>query len=119
MAAYLYEWVHIPSHKFYIGSRTQIGCHINDGYICSSTLIENEIKNNPNDWVKVILAEGDSKEILKLEENMLNLLNVIKNKYCLNQTNFKGEIVFKSLSNGKRTEPLKNNLHKIPSIIIL
>lgn len=27
--AYLYKWTHIPTQKWYVGSRTAAGCHIN------------------------------------------------------------------------------------------
>ena len=33
--AFLYKWTHIPTQKWYVGSRTAVGCHIDDGYICS------------------------------------------------------------------------------------
>ena len=116
MAAYLYQWVHKPTNRFYIGSRTQIGCHINDEYICSSDLIENDIKANPQNWFRVILAEGKADDIIHLEKIILEHLDSINNPYSLNQTNYKGEIVFKSLYNGARTQPLKDNIKKIPSL---
>ena len=30
--AYLYKWIHIPTQKWYVGSRTAKGCHQADGY---------------------------------------------------------------------------------------
>jgi hypothetical protein len=38
--AYVYKWTHIPTSKWYVGSRTAPGCHPDDGYICSSKLIK-------------------------------------------------------------------------------
>ena len=33
--AYVYKWIHIPTGKWYIGSRTRVGSHPDDGYYCS------------------------------------------------------------------------------------
>lgn len=118
MAAYLYQWTHLPTGKYYIGSRTEKNCHINDGYICSSDLIKEEIIKNKNEWSRKILAEGNSKDILNLEKQLLNHKDVINDKNSLNQTNYKGKIVFKSLKDGERTIPLKNRFLEIPSIHI-
>lgn len=104
--AYLYIWTHLPTGKFYIGSRTAAGCHLNDGYICSSDFVKEDIELNPKNWIRTIIAEGKSNDIETLEKKILDLLNVIDNKMCLNQTNFNGKIVFKTL-NVSRTQPLK------------
>ena len=29
--AFLYKWTHIPTQKWYVGSRTAVGCHIDEG----------------------------------------------------------------------------------------
>lgn len=42
--AFLYKWTHIPTQKWYVGSRTAVGCHINDGYI------RKWVKKNLNGW---------------------------------------------------------------------
>jgi hypothetical protein len=118
MAAYLYQWTHLPTGKYYIGSRTAYGCHVDDGYICSSTIIHDEIVENPQDWSRVILATGLANDILHLEQVILNQLDAATDILSLNQTNFKGVIIFKSLHNGRRTEPLKNNIKNIPSLKI-
>jgi hypothetical protein len=46
--AYLYRWTHIPSQKWYVGSRTGKGCHPDDGYICSSKIVKPMITENKN-----------------------------------------------------------------------
>jgi hypothetical protein len=48
--AYVYKWVHIPTGKWYIGSRTRVGSHPNDGYYCSSKTVKPLILANPNEW---------------------------------------------------------------------
>jgi hypothetical protein len=103
---YLYIWIHIPTGKFYIGSRTTFGAHINDGYTCSSEVVFNEIQQNKKDWIRVILKQDTKENILTLEKTILEILDVINNPDCLNQTNYSGRVIFKSI-NTKRTEPLK------------
>ena len=46
--SFLYKWTHIPTQKWYVGSRTASGCHINDGYICSSIEVKPMIIENNN-----------------------------------------------------------------------
>lgn len=54
--AFVYKWTNIPTGKWYIGVRTKNGCHINDGYICSSKIVKPLILSNPSDWKRDILA---------------------------------------------------------------
>jgi hypothetical protein len=47
--AFLYKWTHLPSGKWYVGSRTAKGCHPEDGYYCSSKEVKPLILANPQD----------------------------------------------------------------------
>ena len=85
--AYLYHWKHLPSQKWYIGSRTAQGCHPDDGYICSSKIVKPLIKSNPTEWHKTILVIGDPDYIWELEHQYLTSLNARKDPQSFNLTN--------------------------------
>ena len=89
--AYLYKWTHIPSEKWYVGSRTAIGCHINDGYICSSSSVYPMILENKNDWIREILCIGEPNYILKLEADYLKVLDAKNNPMSFNMHNGDGK----------------------------
>ena len=85
--AFVYKWIHKPTGKWYIGSRTARGCHINDGYICSSKIVKPMIEQKPEDWERVILHKGLPKEMRKLETLLLIEYNAKKNPMSFNRTN--------------------------------
>jgi hypothetical protein len=82
---FLYRWTHIPSKKWYIGSRTAKGCHINDSYICSSKQVRPLIKNNPEEWKREILCIGEPDYIKELEIELLKLFEVPNNLDSFNK----------------------------------
>ena len=89
--AYLYRWTHIPSNKWYVGSRTASGCHPEDGYICSSKQVKPLIIENANEWNREILVIGDSVYILELEANFLTLLDAKNDAMSFNRHNGDGK----------------------------
>lgn len=70
--SFLYKWTHILTQKWYVGSRTASGCHINDGYICSSVEVKPMIIENNTEWVREILCIADPTYIRKWSKNMMN-----------------------------------------------
>jgi hypothetical protein len=70
--AYLYRWTHIPSQKWYVGSRTGKGCHPDDGYICSSKIVKPMITENKNEWHREVLVIGEPLYIRELESQYLS-----------------------------------------------
>lgn len=88
--AFLYRWTHIPSNKWYVGSRTAYGCHPADGYICSSIVVKEMIRSCPEDWVREILVIGEPSEILKTEHAYLMSLNAKHDDMSFNQHNGDG-----------------------------
>lgn len=94
---FVYRWEHIPTGKWYIGSRTAIGCHPKDGYITSSSIVKEAVETCPQDWRREILATGTAREMLKLEIDLLISLDAVNDPSSLNQTNGTGKIVFKEL----------------------
>lgn len=88
--AYVYKWTHIPTLKWYIGSRCQKGCHPNDGYICSSRIVKPMIQNNPNEWIREIIATGKQKEMAALEIEILECVDAMHDPRSFNQSNGNG-----------------------------
>ena len=85
--AFLYKWTHLPSGKWYIGSRTAQGCHVNDGYICSSKTVKPMIVENFSDWKREILVVGESKYIRQLERLYLTKIDAKNDSMSFNKTN--------------------------------
>ena len=88
--AFVYKWIHKPTGMWYIGSRTAEGCHINDGYICSSKIVKPMILNKPEEWERSILHTGDSKDMRKMETRLLTESNAKGNPMSFNRNNATG-----------------------------
>jgi len=89
--AYVYKWTHIPTLKWYIGSRTAKGCQPNDGYICSSKIVKPLIESNPSDWQRDIIAVGDPIEMREMEAEILELFDASKDSRSFNKNNANGK----------------------------
>ena len=85
--AYVYKWTHLPTMKYYIGSRTSKGCHPNDGYTCSSKSIKPLIEKNPQEWQRTIIATGDPNEMYKLETDILQTFDCANDPRSFNKHN--------------------------------
>ena len=96
--SFLYKWTHIPTKKWYVGSRTAAGCHIDDGYICSSIEVKPMIVKNPTDWTREILCVADSEYILGLENKYLTMLDAKNDPMSFNRHNGDGKFT----STGKK-----------------
>lgn len=108
--AYVYKWTHIPTLRWYVGSRTRKGCHPNDGYICSSKIVKPLILSNPSEWKKEIFATGNPSEMRSLESEILILFNAREDKFSLNLHN-QGE---KFVCNGHTNETRQKIAKSIP-----
>lgn len=73
--AYIYKWTHIPTNKWYIGSRTKENCHPDDGYICSSKIVKPLIEQAPEEWSREILHTGTPQDMITLEATLLESLD--------------------------------------------
>ena len=89
--AFVYVWKHKISLKWYIGSRTRKNCHPNDGYICSSKIVNPLIKKNCNEWERTIIATGEPNDMIALEVELLNLLDAKNDKRSFNMHNGDGK----------------------------
>lgn len=110
--AYLYKWTHIPSQKWYVGSRTATGCHINDGYICSSNDVYSMILENKNDWSRQVLCIGKPKYIVNLEAEYLQVLDAKNDPMSFNMHNGDGKFTTTG-----RKEPEKAKQRRIQKLI--
>jgi len=106
--AYVYKWTHIPTLKWYVGSRVSKRAHLGDGYICSSYVVKPLVKTNPIEWQRTIIATGTAEEMLLLEETILTTTDACNDhrSYNLHNSDHKFNNAGRSW-NGKRAG--KNN----------
>ena len=88
--AYLYMWTQKSTGMWYVGSRSRISCHPDDGYVCSSPSVRKMIKDNPNDWEREIICIGDPKYILDLETSYLKSMDARRDPMSFNKHNNDG-----------------------------
>lgn len=89
--AFVYKWTHIPTGKWYIGSRTKKGCNPSDGYICSSKTVKPLITENQNEWQREVLCIGNPQDMLDLETRYLVLLDAKNDPLSYNEHNSDGK----------------------------
>ena len=106
--AYVYKWTHIPTMKWYVGSRTSKNCHPMDGYICSSKIVKPMILENVDEWKREIIATGSVEEMLVLETIILETSDAKNDIKSFNQHNGDGK--FKNKGGLPLTETHKMNL---------
>jgi hypothetical protein len=90
--SYVYKWIHKPTQKWYIGSRTNKTAHPDDGYICSSKIVKPMIERNPDEWERKIIAIGSSTDMRKLETKMLRDLKAAQDPMSYNLSNWGGPV---------------------------
>jgi hypothetical protein len=89
---YIYKWIHIPTGKWYIGSKIRKGWNPNrhEEYICSSKQVKLLILENRGDWKYEILYTGDPDFIKNLEKVILTELDAKNDPMSFNQHNGDG-----------------------------
>lgn len=85
--AYVYKWTHLPTMKYYVGSRTAKKCHPDDGYICSSREVKSLIVEHPEEWTRTIVAVGSPEEMYQLETEILQLFDCKHDSRSFNKHN--------------------------------
>jgi len=109
--AYVYKWTNLKTLQWYIGSRTKKGCHPNDGYICSSKSVKPLIIENVTNWKREIISTGNSKDMLELEQLILQTVDAKNDPRSLNKHN--GDGLFNSTGHNKGKKTVyKDNLYK-------
>lgn len=112
MSAFVYKWTHIPSMKWYVGSRTAKNCHINDGYLCSSKLVKQLILANPTEWKREIISEGSPEEMLNLETTILQTVDAKNDIRSFNNHNNDGIFVNVGDKNPMRIPEIARKNHE-------
>lgn len=85
--AYVYKWVHTPTRRWYVGSRTYKKATFTDGYICSSKTVKPMILSAPAEWHKEIIAIGNAEDMRFLETEILTATDAKRDKRSLNKHN--------------------------------
>ena len=85
--AYVYKWTHLPTLKWYVGSKTSQGCNPDDGYICSSKSVKPLILQDKAKWERTIIATGSPLEMRTLEEVILTTTDAMHDSRSLNKHN--------------------------------
>jgi hypothetical protein len=88
--AFVYKWTHLPSLKWYIGSRTRQNSHPDDGYICSSKIVKPLIISNPTEWTREILYIGTPNDAYQYETMLLEMFNAKEDTRSFNMHNNNG-----------------------------
>ena len=100
--AFVYKWIHVPTGMWYIGSRTAKGCHLTDGYICSSNKVKMLILENSSNWIREILGVGTPVSMRALEATYLSSLDAANNPLSYNEHNNNGKFNYQG---GKAQSP--------------
>lgn len=88
---YVYKWTHLPTMKWYVGSRTAKNSNPSDGYICSSRLVKPLILANQQDWKREVIDIGSANDMRQLESDILNLFDAKNDPQSFNQHNCDGK----------------------------
>lgn len=91
--AYVYKWTHIPTLRWYVGSRTATGCHPDDGYISHSKDVTPMVLENPENWKREIVDTGQPQEMYDLETTILRTLDAKHDPRSFNKHNNDGVFV--------------------------
>jgi hypothetical protein len=110
---YLYKWTHLPSGKWYIGSKARKGWNPtrHEEYICSSKIVKPMIIENRSEWCYDILCIGDSEYIVELERLILKYLNAKDDPMSFNQHNGDGLFNRSGVRESKETREKKKLAH--------
>ena len=89
---YIYKWTHLPSGRWYIGSKAREGWNPSrhEEYICSSKEVKPLILESRDDWEYDILHTGIAKDIVALETTILTALDAKNDPMSFNQHNGDG-----------------------------
>jgi len=109
--AYVYKWIHIPTMKWYIGSRTAKKSHVNDGYIASSKIVLEMYNQNPTDWTREIIAVGEPAAMRLLEFQILHFLDAKNNPMSFNLHNGDGKFTTAGKNDSQETRLKKKIAH--------
>ena len=89
---YIYKWVHLPSGRWYIGSKVREGWNPSrhEEYLCSSKEVKPLILDSRIDWECEILHTGLAQDIVSLETTILAEIDAKNDPMSFNQHNGNG-----------------------------
>jgi hypothetical protein len=108
--AFVYKWTHLPTMKWYIGSRTAKKSHLDDGYICSSRYVKPLIESTNNEWKRDIIATGTAEEMIKLESEILEIVDAKNDPQSFNKHNGDGKFSVTGKKFGPQSDSHKSKL---------
>lgn len=103
--AFTYCWIDHKTNMLYIGYHKG---QQDDGYVCSSKWMLEEYNKRPEDFTRMILAEGTQDDCLMLETSILRSVDAKHNPEYYNQRNDDEKFVLKH-----QTESSKKLLSRI------
>jgi hypothetical protein len=106
MEAFVYCWTDHKTKKLYIGSHKG---SVDDGYVCSSKYMMIEYKKRPFDFTRHIVAEGNVKDIRKLESKILQAANARIDEQFYNKHDNDG-FFFDGWKEGEFSEEHRKNM---------
>lgn len=111
---YIYKWTHIPTGKWYIGSKTLKGWNPSrhEEYICSSKDVKPMVLENRSDWTYEILHTGDANYIAQLETKILKELDAKNDPMSFNQHNGDGLYNRAGTTHSQKTLDKMSESHK-------
>ena len=89
---YIYKWIHLPTGKWYIGSKVKKGWNPgrHEEYISSSKEVKPLVLENREEWTYEILHTGEPDYIVSLETAILTELDARNDPMSFNQHNGDG-----------------------------
>jgi hypothetical protein len=99
---------------WYVGAHYSVGCHPDDGYICSSKTVKPLITESIDEWQREILVIGDPVYIVELEAKYLTLLDAKNDQMSYNGHNGDGK--FHTAGRKEPEEAKKKRIKKLIGI---
>jgi NUMOD3 motif len=93
MNAFVYCWTDHKENKVYVGSHKG---SIDDGYICSSKYVREQIELRPTDFTRQIITEGEWDYCYAIETALLESVDARNNRYYYNGHNNSPDFLFKA-----------------------
>jgi len=107
--AFVYIWTHIPTLKWYAGSRTAINCAESDGYICSSKIVKPLILAHPEEWIRTIVFVGSPADAILFEAELLEIMDAKNDIRSYNMHNGDGNFTTAGIA---LSQSWRNNISK-------
>lgn len=103
--AFVYCWTDHLRNMIYVGYHKGT---IDDGYVCSSKLMKQYYKERPEDFSRMIIAQGSTDDMHNLERQILISMDAMNDVSCYNRSNG-----VKTYNIKEHTEETKRKISKI------